>query len=106
MDQNSSNKALPEQSLTNVLAETFGRWPGWPWSVLGVIVGSGLIGLVIARLVAPSEPAPNPALGWAAVTGYGLAIGSFFTLIPRMLKLQQCSRDLSQWPSDQSDCWP
>jgi len=102
MDQNSSNRALPEQSLTTVLNEIFGRWPGWPWSVLGFIVGSGLIGLVIAWLVASSDP----ALGLAAVTGYGLAVGSFFTLIPRMLKLQQCSRDLRQWPSDEPDCWP
>ena len=93
-------------TLIAAVAEVFGRWPLWPWSVLGVIVGGGVIGLGIAPLLAPTEGSPDPALRWAAVMGYGLAVGAVIALVPRLLKLQQLSRDLRQRPDGDSDWWP
>jgi len=92
--------------LASSLAEVFGRWPVWPWSVLGVIVACGLIGLAVAPLFAPSEGQPHPALRRAAVMGYGMAIGAFITVVPGLLSLQQRSRDLRQRPDHDVDWWP
>ena len=92
--------------LGGALADVFGYWPAWPWSSCAVIAGCGLIGMATAPLFAPADGTPHPAVRWAAVTGYGLAVGGLLTLVPRMLKLQQCSRDLKQRTANGADWWP
>ncbi len=106
MTDKSDRLRASEYGLGRALADVFGYWPAWPWSACAVIVGCGLIGMATAPLFAPADGTPHPAVRWAAVTGYGLAVGGLLTLVPRMLKLQQCSRDLKQRPADNADWWP
>ena len=106
MTETSDRLRASGSGLARALADVFGYWPAWPWSACAVIVGCGLIGMATAPLFTPVDGTPHPAVRWAAVTGYGLAVGGLLTLVPRMLKLQQCSRDLKQRPANGADWWP
>lgn len=106
MDSTTSRQESAAETLGRTLDHVFGRWPLWPWTVMGVIGGSGLLAMASARFFAPEDSAPNPALRWAALAGYGLTVGCFLVLVPRMLKLQQLQRALRVRPVVESEWWP
>jgi hypothetical protein len=74
-------------SLRRVVDEIFGRWPAWPWSVLGLIVAGGVVGLLVGSALGGTALASSRALGSAASVGCGLVAAAMLSLIPRVVKL-------------------
>lgn len=92
-------------SLRGMVDAVFGRWPAWPWSVLGLLAGGGVAGFLVAPAVRAACAADGAALGDAACAGYGLVLAGLVALVPRCLKLADLYRGLVRRPADAGATW-
>lgn len=96
-------------TIPRAVDDVFGRWPAWPWSVLVFIVLGGVAGTAASTLLAGPDAVPNPALRWAACTGYGALLAAFVTTLPRAVKLLSLRSAVGRRPAaDNGDppWWP
>jgi uncharacterized integral membrane protein len=96
-------------SLRRVVDRIFGRWPAWPWSVLGLVAAGGVGGLVAAPALRRAGVVDTAALGDAACAGYGIIVAALVSLLPRVGRLgmlwsgitrRPVTIDASWWPLD------
>jgi len=92
-------------SLRSVVDEVFGRWPAWPWSVLGLIVAGGIVGLVAGAALGGMGEDSQAALGKAACAGYGLVAAAMISLLPRVGKLAMLWPGVVRRPVAIDDSW-
>lgn len=92
-------------SLGGVVDEVFGRWPAWPWSVFGLIVAGGVVGLVTGSALGGTGEESSAALGKAACAGYGLVVAAILSLLPRVGKLAMLWRGVVRRPAAIDDSW-
>jgi len=92
-------------SLRSVITEVFGRWPAWPWSVLGLIVAGGVVGLVAGSALGGTGEEGRAALGKAACVGYGLVAAAALSLLPRVGKLAMLWPGAARRPAAIDDSW-
>ncbi len=96
-------------TVPKAVDDVFGRWPAWPWSVVAVIVLGGVAGAAASTLLTAPDAVPNPALRWAACTGYGALLAAFVTTLPRAVKLLSLRSAVGRRPAaDNADqpWWP
>jgi hypothetical protein len=98
-------KRADATSLRGVVDEVFGRWPAWPWSVLGLIVAGGVVGLVAGSALGGTGEESRAALGKAACAGYGLVVAAMLSLLPRVGKLAMLWRGVARRPAAIDDSW-
>jgi len=101
----SENKRAGATSLRGVVDEIFGRWPAWPWSVLGLIVAGGVVGLVAGSSLGGTAEEGRAAFGKAACAGYGLVAAAMLSLLPRVGKLAMLSQGAARRPAAIDDSW-
>ncbi len=92
-------------SLRSAVDEVFGRWPAWPWSVLGLIVAGGVVGLVAGSALGGTDEASRAALGKSACAGYGLVAAAVLSLLPRVVKLAMLSQGVTRRPATVDNSW-
>lgn len=92
-------------SLRGVVDDVFGHWPAWPWSVLGLIVAGGVVGLVAGSALGGTGEESRAALGKAACAGYGLVVAAMLSLLPRVGKLAMLWRGVVRRPAAIDDSW-
>lgn len=94
-------------SLVDVIEGIFGRWPAWPWSVLGIVLlgaAGGMAGAPAFRRVGWANPT---AFGPAACAGYGLVAAALLTLLPQAWRLASLRHQLIRRPiSPDAPWWP
>jgi len=96
-------------TLGRAVNEIFGRPPGWPWSIVAWIAAGGVVGAIVAGLLAPAAGPPHPALRWAACAGYGVVVASLIVVLPRAVRLATLRVSLAKRPADDSGeraWWP
>jgi uncharacterized integral membrane protein len=93
------------KSLREVVDEVFGRWPLWPWSVLGLFVVGGVVGMFIGPALAGSGEETRAALGKAACAGYGVVAAALVSLLPRVAKLALLRPAVVRRPATNIDSW-
>ena len=98
-------KRADATSLRGVVDEVFGRWPASPWSVLGLIVAGGVVGLVAGSALGGTGEESRAALGKAACAGYGLVVAAMLSLLPRVGKLAMLWRGVTRRPAAIDDSW-
>ena len=98
-------KRADATSLRGVVDEVFGRWPAWPWSVLGLISAGGVIGLVAGSALGGTGDEGRAALGKAACAGYGLVVAAMLSLLPRVGKLAMLWRGVARRPAAIDESW-
>jgi hypothetical protein len=98
-------KRADATSLRGVVDEVFGRWPASPWSVLGLIVAGGVVGLVAGSALGGTGEESRAALGKAACAGYGLVVAAMLSLLPRVGKLAMLWRGVARRPAAIDDSW-
>jgi len=101
----SENKRAGATSLRGVVDEIFGRWPAWPWSVLGLIVAGGVVGLVAGSSPGGTAEEGRAAFGKAACAGYGLVAAAVLSLLPRVGKLAMLWQGAARRPAAIDDSW-
>lgn len=92
-------------SLRGVVDEVFGRWPAWPWSVLGLIIAGGVVGLVAGSALGGNGDEGRAALGKAACASYGLVVAAMLSLLPRVGKLAMLWRGVARRPAAIDESW-
>ena len=92
-------------SLRGVIDQVFGRWPAWPWSVLGLIVAGGVIGLAAGSVLGGTGEESRAALGKAACAGYGLVAAAMLSLLPRIGKLAMLWQGVTRRPAAIDESW-
>ncbi|MFM7290430.1 MAG: hypothetical protein ACKO6B_04270 [Planctomycetia bacterium] len=92
-------------SLRSAVDEVFGRWPVWPWSVLGLIVVGGAVGLVVGAALVGTGEESRAALGKASCAGYGLVVAATLTLLPRVGKLAFLRSGVARRPANVDGTW-
>jgi hypothetical protein len=92
-------------SLRGAVDEVFGRWPAWPWSVLGLIVAGGVVGVAAASVLRDASETGQPALGRAACAGYGLVAAAMVSLLPRFGKLAMLWKGVLSRPAAVDESW-
>lgn len=93
------------ESLCTVVDKVFGRWPLWPWSVLGLIVAGGIVGMLVGPALAESGDGNLAAFGKAACAGYGLVAVALVSLVPRVAKLALLRPAVMSRPATNVDSW-
>ena len=99
------NKRAGATSFRGVVDEVFGRWPAWPWSVLGLIVVGGVVGLIAGSALGGTGDEGRAALGKAACAGYGLVVAAMLSLLPRVGKLAMLWRGVTRRPAVIDESW-
>ena len=92
-------------TIEGAIDAIFGRWPWWPWSVLGLIVAGGVAGAALAPLVQGMFPAHVAALGTAACAGYGIVVAALVSVAPRGVRLFALGRSLARRPGEEAASW-
>lgn len=92
-------------SIREATEVIFGRWPAWPWSVLGLIVACGVAAAAAAPALRAAEVANPAALGTAACAGYGIVAAALASLLPRAWRLLSLRRDVVRRPNDVDATW-
>lgn len=98
-------KHVGATSLRSVVEEVFGRWPAWPWSVLGLILAGGAAGLAAGSVLGGAGEEGRAALGKAACAGYGLVAGALLSLLPRVGRLVMLRPGVVRRPATIDDSW-
>jgi len=93
------------KSLRAVIDDIFGRWPFWPWSVLGLLVAGGVAGMAAGNALRSSDEEHQAALGQAACAGYGLVAAAMLSLLPRLAKLTLLWRNAVRRPANVDGSW-
>lgn len=92
-------------TLRGAVDEVFGRWPAWPWSILGLIVAGGIVGLAVGSALRDPAGEHRAALGAAACAGYGIVAAALLSLLPRLAKLTVLGRDVHRRPAAVDASW-
>lgn len=94
-------------SMSRVIDVIFGRWPGWPWSVVALIIGGGVAGAMASSTLRSWAPERAAALGTAACAGYGMVAAAFLTLLPRAGRILMLQGAVRRRPSAvEASWWP
>ena len=99
------NKHEGAIALCESVNEIFGRWPLWPWTVLGLIVAGGGVGLANGPTLRGFGESGSAALGSAACAGYGMVAAAMLSLLPRLAKLALLQRNIIRRPTSVEDSW-
>ena len=78
-----TNKHEGATALCESVNEIFGRWPLWPWTVLGLIVAGGGVGLAIGSTLRGFGESGSAALGSAACAGYGMVAAAMLSSVAK-----------------------
>ena len=92
-------------SLHAAVDRVFGRWPGWPWSVLAVITAGGLLGAFVTPLLRSTGLASPAALGRYAGAGYGIVLVGFGVLCTRAVRLLALQSRMARRPGQIDEGW-
>jgi hypothetical protein len=92
-------------SIRAATDEIFGRWPAWPWSVLILIAGGGIVGAASAPALRAAGVASSATLGTFACAGYGLVAAAFLSLLPRIGRLLLLQQGVARRPETIDEAW-
>lgn len=92
-------------SLREAIGTVFGLWPGWPWSVLALLVAGGFAGAAAAPALRARGAASAAALGTFACAGYGIAAAAALALVPRIVRLLWLRRGVAGRPATTDGSW-
>lgn len=92
-------------TLAEAVDGVFGRWPAWPWSVLGLILLGAAGGVAAAPALRRMGWVNPTAFGPAACAGYGLVAAALVTLLPRVWKLLVLRRSVLRRPAAADAAW-
>lgn len=95
---------LPD-SIRGATEAIFGRWPAWPWSMLGLVAAGGVAGAAAAPALRAAEVANPAAMGTAACAGYGIVAAALVSLLPRAWRLLTLRRAVIRRPTTVDASW-